>query len=238
MNNADLQSHYDSGHKYTFDMVEEHFGILNYMDWDGLRVLEIGCGNGKLAEDISKKGGDVLAIDYSDYELKEFKRGNLEVRHCDYRDVVGKFDVVVMKGVLEHMDDPLHTLDYIKTYIKPMWIVTSSPSFLNPRGYIWMALKTLLDVPMSLTDLHYICPFDMQEWAHELGCFLEYESVDQDWGHGKRLCIDFEKRLKNALRDKGLKADVPAFIEWLEKTLPYRADTHSSGATVIYKLIF
>ena len=235
MRNEDLKAHYNAGHEYTFDMVEEHDGILHYMDWDGLSILEIGCGDGGLAKDIVKKGGRVLAIDYAavPYEAK-----NLEIRRCDYIDVKGKFDVVVMKGVLEHMDDPLGTLAYIKNHFNPQWVITSSPSFLNPRGYIWMALATLLDVPMSLTDLHYICPFDMEGWATELGGELHYESVDQDWGHGKRLCVDFEKRLKNALSDKGLRADVPSFIAWLEKTLPYRADTHFSGATVIYKLIF
>ena len=28
-------------------------------------------------------------------------------------------------------------------------LLTSSPSFLNPRGYVWMTLQLLFDVPMS-----------------------------------------------------------------------------------------
>lgn len=235
MKNADLQAHYDEGHKYTFPMVEEHLGILGAGDFDGHTVLEIGCGDGKLARDIVERGGLVTAIDYA---AQDSSAPNLIIKRCDYSEVEGEFDIVVMKGVLEHMDDPLETLKYIKDHFSPSIIITSSPSFLNPRGYIWMALKTLLAVPMSLTDLHYICPFDMEEWAKELGCRLNYESVDQDWGHGKRLCVDFEKRLNNALADRGLKADVPNFIEWLEKTLNYRAYTDFSGATIIYKLIF
>lgn len=101
-----------------------------------------------------------------------------------------------------------------------------------------MTLSKLLGVRVSLTDLHFLCPFDMEEWAHQLGCSLNYESVDQDWGHGTRLCIDLEKRLRLALAEKGLDADVPGFIKWLERTLPYKAETNFSGATVIYKLIF
>lgn len=235
MKNADLQQHYDEGHDYTFPMTEEYFGILNTMEWAGENVLEIGCGDGKLAKELVRRGATVTAIDYAAEDHIDL---NLEIRRCDYTEITGKYDVVIMKGVLEHMDNPLETLCYIKDNFSPDIIITSSPSFLNPRGYIWMALKTLLDVPMSLTDLHYICPFDMEEWARELGCSLNYESVDQDWGHGERLIIDYKKRLKNALADKGLDADVPSFIEWLEKTLHYRVDTNSSGATVIYKLIF
>lgn len=238
MKNADLQAHYDEGHEYTFPMMEEHFGILNAVDWmgfDGLSILEIGCGDGDLARDIVKRGGFVTAIDYA---AADWTEQNLDIRRCDYREVEGTFDIVVMKGVLEHMDDPYETLRYIKNVFRPEQIITSSPSFLNPRGYIWMALQKLLDVPMSLTDLHFICPFDMEEWASELGGKLNYESVDQDWGHGQRLLTDYKKRLKNALEDKGLKADVPSFIKWLEKTLDYRVDTGFSGATIIYKLTF
>ncbi len=234
--NSDLKAHYEEGHVYTSDGEEEEDQIVACANWTGKRVLEIGCGEGKLSERIYGLGASVLGIDYAN--KAEFVEPDLEFGCCDYTDVKGTFDIVVMKGVLEHMDDPLDTLRFIKETFGAKQIVTSSPNFLNPRGYIWMAFQLLLDVPMSLTDIHYICPFDMKEWADELGGELSYESVDQDWGHGQRLLNDYEKRLKNALNDSGVSADVPKFIEWLRKTLPYRNYTADSGATIVYNIIF
>lgn len=232
--NSDLKSHYEEGHVYTSDGEEEEDQIIASADWSGKRVLEIGCGDGKLSERIYGLGASVLGIDYA---IKaKFIEPDLEYGRCDYTDVQGAFDIVVMKGVLEHMDNPLMTLGIIKDRFGPRQIVTSSPNFLNPRGHVWMALQLLLDVPMSLTDLHFICPFDMKEWAEELGYELEYVSVDQDWGHGQRLMADYNKRLKNALNDKGLEADVPKYLAWLEKTLPFRNYTKDSGATIVYNI--
>ena len=57
----------------------------------------------------------------------------------------------------------------MKQHLKPQGqLVVTCPSFLNLRGHVWMTLQLLLDVPMSLTDLHFICPFDMERWAEEL----------------------------------------------------------------------
>ena len=39
-------------------------------------------------------------------------------------------------------------------------IISASPSFMNPRGYVWMTLQLLLNVPMSLSDVHFFSPTD------------------------------------------------------------------------------
>lgn len=237
-NNADLQSHYEDGHDYTFDSAQERGGILRMLgdELNGETVLEIGCGDGRLARRMWGLGASVIGIDYADRPLSDLD--GLEFYKEDYRKVKGEFTTVVMQGVLEHMDDPLETLTFIQDTFRPGRIVTSSPSFLNPRGYVWMALVKLFDVPMSLSDIHYICPFNMEEWAQELGASLEYESVDQDWGHGHRLLTDFEKRLTNALKDAGMRADVSGFLAWLRNTTEYQAFTGFSGATIVYQLSF
>ena len=47
-------------------------------------------------------------------------------------------------------------------------IIIACPHFFNPGGYTWMALATLLDVPMSLSDLHFIHPWHMKKWVKML----------------------------------------------------------------------
>ncbi len=230
---------------YTFDYFQESLLVFSMLEhWQGLRVLEIGCGEGRLAAMIGMAGAEkVEALDYSESAVKIAKqRFNLEnvVYACkDYNNHGGLYDVVVLQGVLEHLDDPFNDLrDILENLVRPGGsLITSSPSFLNPRGYVWMTLQILFDVPMSLSDLHSLSPFQFEEFAHATGCRLSVESTDLDWAAGERLILDFQKRLPNALSDAGLPTDkVPQLLEWLAKAAPYFNHDNFSGANVAYKL--
>jgi len=116
-------------------------------------------------------------------------------------------------------------------------LITSSPSFLNPRGYVWMTLSKLFDVPMSLTDLHFICPFDMEKFCEENNYELDYSSIHQDWGAGDTLIRDFNKRLRNALQDADMdNSKVDDLLEWLHEATPYFDRNEATGAIVIYRI--
>jgi len=233
--NADLQGYYRDFYRdkpYEFP-TDESAEMIAALKWRGKAVLEIGCGEGALASMIAEQGADITACDYA---LPENRAPGPKYDPRDFRLIFGQFDSVVMNGVLEHFEKPYDTLEFIRDRYEPGEIINASPSFLNPRGYVWMALQLLFDVPMSLTDIHFICPFDMEEWAKSLGADLEYWSVDQERGHGEPLLVDFEKRLTNALKDR--EANVPAFLEWLRKTVDYTSYAKFSGANVVYRLTF
>lgn len=252
-NNAGLKKKYSGVYPdgirtfYSFETSEETDRIYASAKWAGKTVLEIGCGEGVLASRIADAGAArVIGIDFTPEAIetaKQIKRPNLEFKCCDYRDlhVDHVFDIVVMEGVLEHVDDPLDTLNYIHTELltRPGTIVSSSPGFLNPRGWIWMTLQCLFDIPMSLTDLHFLGPMDYQRFAEQLGSSIDYTSVDQDWGHGRRLIEDFDKRLRNALSDKGMDGDVDRLLDYIGTTLPWHTrNQFIGGATVVYTMGF
>jgi SAM-dependent methyltransferase len=248
----DLKSYYDQlysdgaySKRFTFKSYQEVTTIIERANWAGKKVLEIGCGEGGLASIIAFHDGDIIAIDYSEEAIKIAKKSyildNCKFVCCNYKDISDKFDIVVMNGVLEHVEDPYDTLNYIKNNLllnKDSKIITGSPSFLNVRGYIWMTLQLLFNIPMSLSDVHFLCLFDMEKFVEKLGGKLDYKSCDQDWGHGEGLIIDFEKRLVNALRDAGMKGDIEKLICWLKKTLPYKNYTDFSGANIVYTISF
>ncbi len=106
-------------------------------------------------------------------------------------------------------------------------------------GYVWMTLQILLDVPMSLSDVHFFMPSDFNNYASKRNVKVSMTSIDQDWGGGKRTILDFKKRLVNALKDKELNNEnVPEFLEWFEKAIEYFNHDDDSGAimiTSIYK---
>lgn len=250
MKNSDLAQEYDSIYRegsssfYSFSSFPESHAIVSMLsDWRGLKVLEIGCGEGRLAALLSFAGGLVEAVDYSAEAIKiatrQFNLPNVNYQCKDYHDVKGRFDVVVLQGVLEHLDKPFAELEYMLNALlgEQGRLITSSPSFINPRGYIWMALHHLFKARMSLSDLHFLCPFDFEEFATQHGLQLETESSDLDWGGGERLLVDFRKRLPNALRDAGLDGSgVNDLLAWLGKALPYQAPHEYAGANMVYKL--
>ncbi len=250
--NKDLQGHYNEiykqdayKHYFTFNEIEGSMVILKYMEnVGGKRVLEIGCGQGELASMINYAGAEeVLAIDFSEKAIETARRrynlDNLTFQNIDYREVKGRYDIVVLQGVLEHFDKPFKELEWILESLveKDGYLINLCPSFLNVRGHVWMTLQLLFDVPMSLSDLHFLCPFDFEEFCEGKGYELEYESSSQDWGSGEKMIVDFDKRLRNALRDAEMdNSKVDRLLEWLSKAEKYFERTNHSGAMVTYKI--
>lgn len=254
MKNLDLKSKYDkvwSNNAYknfysTPGDFEHTIEIANFIpDWKNLSVVDIGCGEGDLASIIKSAGAkSVLGIDFSEEAIRiakcKYNIPGLDFESVDYKNLEQDkvFDVIVMKGTLEHFDKPFEELDYLikNRLMDGGSVVTSSPSFLNLRGHIWMTLQLLFDVPMSLTDLHFLCPFDFEEFCRQNNYELEYKPVAQDQGCGDSLITDFNKRLRNALKDRGMEGNVDKLLEWLEKAIQYKQYDLYTGAHQIYKI--
>ena len=248
--NEQLKDHYNdvyakgSENYYTFSSYDESYAILDYLkELNGRSVLEIGCGEGRLASMIAHAGGKVTALDYSSEVIKiaksKYNLKELEFICDDFKNINDKFDVIVLQGVLEHFDDPWGSLDFILQNLlsKDGFIVNSCPSFINPRGYVWMTLQLLFDVPMSLSDLHFLCPFDFEDYCKKNKCNLEYKSSNQSWGNGQGMIVDFNKRLRNALRDANMpNKNVDTLLEWLNKAKEFSSEEDYSGANVIYRI--
>ena len=219
--------------------------VLAATNWEGKSVLDAGCGTGKTAYLISQAGAkQVAGIDFSEEAIevarKSFCADNLSYHCMDLHEWKDTVDVVVSCGTLEHMDRPWDTLVAMGELIPAGGeIIISCPCFLNIRGFVWMVLQILLDVLMSLTDLHFISPFDIEEWLCDTPLRLvRVQTFDYLRGNGPLMLTDLRKRLTNALRDANLdNSKVEAFIEWLEKVVHYREATGAGvldGATALY----
>jgi len=243
MDNEGLRQLYQQMHgqgptAWFSDGAEEALKILEIADpWIGLDVLEIGCGSGHLLMDIHLRGGKVYGIDYSDEAIKQAKflypDLPLDCRH--YQEITDRYDRIVMQGVLEHMDRPYETLEYIASnlLIPGGDIVTSSPCFYNPRGIVWMALH-MVGAVVSKTDLHFIDPIQMERFCQDRGWKTAVDYCEEDWGAGWRMIADLKKRIPLALRDgtplTWNQESVDRFMDWLSN-----ADFHR-GATAVYRI--
>jgi 2-polyprenyl-3-methyl-5-hydroxy-6-metoxy-1,4-benzoquinol methylase len=250
--NADLQAKYDQMHAqgstaWFSDGENERKAILTAGEpWGGLSVLEIGCGEGGLARKIAHKDALIVAMDYSSEAIRKahsiFSAYGKNPIYClgTPRDNIESgtlFDRVVLMGVLEHFDSPWAELDWIARNLVREGgdIITSSPCFLNPRGIVWMTLATLFDAPMSLTDLHFLHPWEFEKFAKTNDCVkaLHASYTDRSWGYGEEMTADLRQRLPKVFPEMD-RERIDQLVDWLGK-----AGQHvysAPGATAVYRL--
>lgn len=114
------------------------------------RLLDVGCGDGKLLARMRAIGWDVVGIE-PDEKAAEFARDNhnLDVRtdslmQAGFAD--GDFDAITMKHVLEHLTDPIATLRECLRILRPsgrLVLVTpnSASAGLKRYGRDWRGLE-------------------------------------------------------------------------------------------------
>lgn len=217
--------------------------------WKGKTVLEIGCGEGHLAAMIAAAGASVAALDYSEKAIEVadnfYNFGNMHFLCADYReqDKYAASDILVMQGVLEHLDDPWKELKWMKdNLLKPDGtIITSSPCFLNPRGYVWITLAAMFQAPMSLTDKHFLHPWEFYEWSQEVGMEMVMSTCDLSWGNGPEMIEDLRDRLPKVMKDlqKKLGTTLPYrttdLLQFLKASSEFLEWDKGIGATAIYR---
>lgn len=110
----------------------------------GLRLLDIGCGGGLLAEPMARLGADVVGADAA--------AGNIPVARIhaeqsgltvDYRHTTAEalaaagetFDVVLNMEVVEHVADPLAYLTACRNLLKPGGLHICSTINRNPKSF-------------------------------------------------------------------------------------------------------
>ena len=206
--------------------------------------MDVGCGTGKTAFAIAKRGGRVLGIDYSKEAVRIAKNcynhPRLQFQCLDIQEIKGRnlFDVIIILGTLEHMDYPLDILKQLKGLLrKHGLLIVTCPCFTNLRGYVLMTLYYLFKAPISLTDIHNITPLDMMDWAKKLRMSIEWRTFDYNKGNKERMIEDLKDRLPKALGQAKMETkNIKDLISWLEKIMALDHQTKHSGAIGLYKL--
>jgi len=112
-----------------------------------LTILDVGCANGILAQELQQKGHIPYGIELSSSLAKEARKkiknvivGNIEeMERLPYPE--GTFDAIVFADILEHLFLPAETLRKLKPYLKDSgFIIVSVPNF----GYWKIRLQFLL----------------------------------------------------------------------------------------------
>ena len=209
-------------------------------------IIDFGCGEADFldaATGFKKRVG----VDFSEQALSNAKKNfpQLDFVYGDetkLNEFNKSADLVVSFGTLEHVDTPQATFDKLVDLMKDenSHLILSSPSFLNPRGIIWMTLVKLFNVPMSLSDKHFLSIADFKKMAATNGqvTMVAHSSSDFAVSYDDYFFIDMKKRLTNALRDAKMdNTNVDALLQWAHEVMPYLAKNEYSGieGTYIFK---
>lgn len=112
--------------------------------FEGLRLLDIGCGGGLLSEPMARLGATVVGADAAPRNIPvaqvhaEQSGLNIDYRHTTAEDMAAAgelFDIVLNMEVVEHVADPLAYLTACHDLLKPGGLMICSTINRNPKSY-------------------------------------------------------------------------------------------------------
>lgn len=105
MYDGDPTRSYDAAQARQAEVLLDRAGVRA-----GSRVLDIGCGYGRILKSAETRGARAWGITVSPEQVKRNTRAGLKVRHRDYKHLGaewdGQFDAVIANGSLEHFAQP------------------------------------------------------------------------------------------------------------------------------------
>lgn len=132
---------------YITRQIAAEFGrdLAQDAPFEGLRILDIGCGGGLLCEPMARLGATIVGADAAERNIPVAKvhaeQSGLDI---DYRfttaeamaDAGEQFDVVLNMEVVEHVADPLAYLTACQQLLKPGGLQICSTLNRNPKSYL------------------------------------------------------------------------------------------------------
>jgi SAM-dependent methyltransferase len=170
---------------------------------EALTILDVGCGNGYIAQKLADMGYTVVGIDASEEGITIAKKAFPNVRfeaysaYDDLRPVVGAVDVVVASEVIEHLFRPTLFLNNVAAVLRPGGSLILTTPY---HGY-------LKNLALSLSN----------KWDKHFG-------VDQEGGHIKFFS---ERTLAGMLVSCGFRNVTfhnVGRVRWLWKSMVCRAE--------------
>jgi 2-polyprenyl-6-hydroxyphenyl methylase/3-demethylubiquinone-9 3-methyltransferase len=149
----------------------------------GLKVLDVGCGGGILAESMAALGARVTAIDLGEAPLAVARLHLKESgQHVEYRRIAaedlareqpGAFDVVTCLEMLEHVPDPAATVAACTQLVKPGGQVFFSTINRNLKSWLFAivgAEYVLKLLPRGTHDyMKFIRPSELERNCRHAG---------------------------------------------------------------------
>lgn len=162
--------------------LEHDRDLRSQAPFDGLKLLDIGCGGGLLSEPMARLGANVTGADASADSLpvaqRHAEQSGLEIdyRHTSAEDLVregAQFDVVLAMEIIEHVADPQSFLDACAALLAPGGLVIVSTLNKTAKSFalaIVGAEHILRWLPVGTHDWHkFLAPNSVENMLKTSG---------------------------------------------------------------------
>ncbi len=133
---------------YIRDRVAAHFGRApgQQQPLAGLRLVDIGCGGGLIAEPMARLGAEVIGLDASDRNIAVARAHAAEAELAiDYRIAAAedlaatseRFDVVLCLEIVEHVADLDGFLAAAAALVRPGGVLIAATLNRTPQSYLF-----------------------------------------------------------------------------------------------------
>ena len=186
---------------YIRDQVATHFGRDPHAakPFDGLRILDIGCGGGLLCEPMARLGAEVVGVDASETNIEVARLHAEQSRvKIDYRastaealaDAGETFDVILNMEVVEHVAD----VDFF---------ISRCAAMVKPGGLMFVATinRTLKALGLAIFGAEYVLRW-LPRGTHEYSRLVRPDELEKALNGAGMNVIDRTGVSYNPLSDK------------------------------------
>ncbi len=186
--------------------------------FQGLKVLDVGCGGGILCEPMARLGATVTGVDASqksiDVAIQHAQQNNLDIQYiCTSIEEMSdeKFDIVLALEIIEHVENCDIFLKNCARLLKPtgsLFISTLNQTWQSYLGAIIGAEYILRLVPLQTHQWQkFVTPSDLNSYLEKNGLHfvdlkgMNYSVLHRTWSLTKNLSINYigsVRFLKNA----------------------------------------
>lgn len=112
------------------------------------RLLDVGCGAGRLASTFATLGWDVHGVEPSEHARKLASRRGITIHGQFLEDATGRFDAIIFNHVLEHIPAPQEALRNARAMLTPGGMVgIAVPNFGSWQRRLFGRSWLQLDMP-------------------------------------------------------------------------------------------
>ena len=191
--------------EYITQITRKHFKITDKKSnlFEGLKVLDIGCGGGLMSEPMARLGAEVTGIDASEKNIKIAKthseKNGLKINYLnkspEQLDYNQTYDVILNLEIIEHVED-------VNLYIK------SCHRLLKKNGLMFTATlnRTITSYLKAIVGAEYILRW-LPIGTHDWNKFIKPEDLEKKLYDLKFSTIDIKGLVFNPFLRKWSKSE-------------------------------
>ncbi len=185
--------------------------IRQHVNLSGLKIVDIGCGGGILAESMAAAQATVTGIDMAEgplavARLHQHESGTeVDYRHSTAEELAaseaGSYDVVTCLEMLEHVPDPSQVIKSCAELVKPGGHVFFSTINRNPKSFAFAIVGAEYVLKLLPAGTHeygkFIRPSELETWARQAGLThtnsigMHYNPLTKEYSLGENLDVNY-----------------------------------------------